>query len=264
MGSGRHERQMRRETTRRKGRPPVSLPELVRRFPVRRHEPAVGFPELLPDLPRRGMDERCWRAVQGLGPGLRSCARIFSTPRGSTPFFARSTAAVVSIWQIKAATPPASGASSREAGSGPRPAGRDPRRFRRRPLVGLLSQRADHRLEVLQIPRKERNFKAVGGCRDQAVHHVDVMTEAKRERLAYRPVEIQRQDFDPQEMPEKLDGSFLILPVRDTIEDLEPDNGAEAKRRLSLQPRNGWRIPAEKIDDDRSVKEPVHLPRRSS
>lgn len=35
----------------------VPLPQLIRRFPIGGHEPAVGLPEIFADLPRSGVDE---------------------------------------------------------------------------------------------------------------------------------------------------------------------------------------------------------------
>lgn len=57
VGSGRDERQMGRKAARRKSGVPVSVPELLGRFTVGGHEPAISFPELLADFPRRGVDE---------------------------------------------------------------------------------------------------------------------------------------------------------------------------------------------------------------
>jgi hypothetical protein len=71
---------------------------LLRGFSIGGHEPAVGVPELLADLSRRGVGERCRRAVQGLGSGFRILLQELLHAERLDAFFARSTAAASSIW----------------------------------------------------------------------------------------------------------------------------------------------------------------------
>jgi hypothetical protein len=77
--------------------------------------------------------------------------------------------------------------------------------------VGLLRERPNHRLKVLQVAREERYSQPLSGRGNQAIHHVDVMAEPELQGLPDRPVEIFWQNFDPFKTVKELNSSSLRL-----------------------------------------------------
>src|SRR5437868_6489812 len=75
--------------------------------------------------------------------------------------------------------------------------------------VGLLRERSDHRLEVLQVAREDGYSQPLSRRGNQAIHHVDVMAEPELQGLPDRPVEIFLQNLDLLKTVKELNSSFL-------------------------------------------------------